>query len=42
MKAILTLVIAVMAVGSIPLLLVSPVLGGFTLITAATIAVLKK
>jgi len=42
MKAILTLSIAVMAVGSIPLLLVSPLLGEFTLITAAVIAVLKK
>ena len=42
MKAIVTLVIAGMAVASLPLLLISPILGGFTLITAAAIAVVRN
>ena len=42
MKAIVTVVIALMAVGSLPLLLISPILGGFTLITAAAIAVVRN
>jgi hypothetical protein len=42
MKAIVTVVIALMAVGSLPLLLISPIFGGFTLITAAAIAVVRN
>ena len=42
MKAIVTLVIAAMAVASLPLLLISPILGGITLITAAAIAVVRN
>ena len=42
MKAIVTVVIALMAVGSLPLLLISPILGGITLITAAAIAVVRN
>ena len=42
MQAIFTLVIALTAVGSLPLLLISPILGGFTLITAAAIAVVRN
>jgi len=42
MKAIVTLGIALMAVGSLPLLLISPIFGGFTLLTAAGIAVLRN
>jgi len=42
MKTIFTLVIAGMAVASLPLLLISPIFGGFTLITAAAIAVVRN
>jgi len=42
MKAIVTIGIAVMAVGSLSLASYFPDFGGFTLLTAAAIAVLKK